>query len=78
MNPYLPPGVTESMIPGNRPDDIDRERYLDDHWTDAGLFVDFLDACGFRPLLHERLQLTTDRVRSVLTVDPFGIRERWE
>lgn len=30
MNSNLPPGVTESMIPGNRPEDVEWERFLED------------------------------------------------
>lgn len=28
----LPPGVTESMIPGNRPEDIAEERFWEELW----------------------------------------------
>lgn len=38
MGSNLPPGVTEGMIPGNRPEDIEFERLIEDailHLEDA-------------------------------------------
>lgn len=41
MSSNLPPGVTESMIPGNRPQDIEAERYRDELGDDD--LLDFID-----------------------------------
>jgi hypothetical protein len=50
----LPPGVTESMIPGNRPEYLRRERLLEElaafipaeHWNDqrANMLADYIEA----------------------------------
>ncbi len=43
MRSNLPPGVTESMIPGNRPEDMEWERFWDwanDQFIDAGITVE--------------------------------------
>lgn len=36
---YLPPGVTESMIPGDRPEDVEWEWMVDELWDEANDFV---------------------------------------
>lgn len=50
MSSNLPPGVTESMIPGNRPQDVEAERYaesLDDADVIGYLLDHEGDFCGF-------------------------------
>lgn len=48
----LPPGVTESMIPGNRPEDIEYEKFWQDmeatnllreEWVDDDNFINLID-----------------------------------
>ena len=39
MKDNLPPGVTENMIPGNRPEDLAAERQLDRLWDTVDNFV---------------------------------------
>lgn len=40
----LPDGLSESDLPGNRPEDIFLDAYIEDNWMNLSLFHDFLDS----------------------------------
>ncbi len=40
MSSNLPPGVTDGMLPGNRPEDVDYELAMDAFWEDDFVLAD--------------------------------------
>lgn len=68
---YLPPGVTDSMIPGNTPEDVEWEEMVDAIQDTADeLFRAAVDA------LSASRHFTVDRwYRDRLLCDALGIKE---
>jgi hypothetical protein len=76
-DPYLPPGCTVSMIPGNRPEDEEWERWATDEHL-AEIIRDYIDSLSNDDLLlhfYERNikcidRMIEDRFQAHLETDP--------
>lgn len=51
----LPPGCNESDIPGNRPEDLFMERYIEDHLDDTDMKARFMETDIFAEAYAEWL-----------------------